>query len=287
MAAATVARAGKRKVRIGWISFSGWDIAIVASLDADAAQRELSVSDSRGPREVPLPRKYRRPRAGLVTIAGESCARRELPSADACLPSVPVKVHPAALRMLYHHGNRVSMATNMRGIGVDETKWLIAKEIPRLRRYALALVNDAAEADDLVQDCLERAIRKRHLWKRRGSMRSWLYRILYHVFINQSTRRNRIRQQTTLEDVELVLSEPARQEGDIIYREIAAAMQALSEDHRAAIVLTAVEGLSYDEAADVLDIPIGTLRSRLSRAREKLRGSYVSPDAGVSLRRVK
>jgi len=170
---------------------------------------------------------------------------------------------------------------------VDETKWLMAKEIPRLRRYALALVNDAAEADDLVQDCLERAIRKRHLWKRRGSLRSWLYRILYNVFINQSARRNRIRRQITLEAANIVPSEPARQEKQIVYREIAAAMQNLSKEHRAVIVLTAVEGLPYDEAATVLGIPIGTLRSRLSRAREKLRAIYVEPEAGVSLRRVK
>lgn len=170
---------------------------------------------------------------------------------------------------------------------MEETKWLIAKEIPRLRRYALALVDNAAEADDLVQDCLERAIRKRHLWKRRGSLRNWLYRILYRVFINQTPRRNRLRRQTTLDEADVARSEPARQEGQLVYREIAAAMQNLSKEHRAVIVLTAVEGLPYDEAADVLGIPIGTLRSRLSRAREKLRAIYVEPDAGVSLRRVK
>lgn len=99
----------------------------------------------------------------------------------------------------------------------------MAKEIPRLRRYALGLMNDPAEADDLVQDCLERAIRKRHLRMRRGSIRTWLYKILYNVFINQSARRNRIRQRTTFEEAGFAPSEPAHRERQIVYREIAAA----------------------------------------------------------------
>jgi len=170
---------------------------------------------------------------------------------------------------------------------VDETKWLISREIPRLRRYALALVGDPTEADDLVQDCLERAIRKRHLWKRRGSLRSWLYRIQYNIFLNQSTRRNRIRRQKPWEQAAAGMSEPAAQEGQIVYRDVAMAMRELPAEQRAAIVLTAIEGLPYDEAADILGIPIGTLRSRLSRGRERLRSLYVTPDGRASLRRVK
>lgn len=170
---------------------------------------------------------------------------------------------------------------------MDEVKWLIAREIPRLRRYAMALVDDAAAADDLVQDCLERALRKRHLWARRGSVRSWLYRILYNVFVNQGHHRLRARRQVALEDVPSALSHPPRQDAQLVCDDIAAAMQALPVDQRAAIVLTALEGLSYEEAAEVLGIRIGTLRSRLSRGRERLRELYTGHDNRVALRRVK
>lgn len=177
----------------------------------------------------------------------------------------------------------------MRDGGRDEVKWLMAREIPRLRRYALALTNNSDAADDLVQDCIERAIRKRHLWKQRGSMRAWLYRILYNVFINQSTHRNRVRRHVDLDEMDGSLSETARQEDRVACQDIAAAMQRLPPDQRAAIVLTAVEELSYDEAAGVLGIPIGTLRSRLSRGRERLRELYADPEQApaTSLRRVK
>jgi RNA polymerase sigma-70 factor (ECF subfamily) len=175
---------------------------------------------------------------------------------------------------------------------VDDVKWLIAREIPRLRRYALVLADDPDTADDLVQDCLERAIRKRHLWTRRGSLRSWLYRMLYNVFINQSARLNRRRNQVPVDEIPVVLSEPARQEQRMLCRDIAVAMRSLPKEQRAALALTALEEFSYDEAADILDIPIGTLRSRLSRAREKLREIYFEEDAfeedaGARLRRVK
>lgn len=158
---------------------------------------------------------------------------------------------------------------------MDDVKQLIADEIPRLRRYALALVNDPVAADDLVQDCIERGIRKRHLWSRRGSVRSWLYRILYNVFINQSAKRQRVQNEVELDALLHPPSSASEQEGKIIFREIAQAMQSLPPDQRAAIALTALEGLSYDEAASVMGVPIGTLRSRLHRGRETLRSVYV------------
>lgn len=170
---------------------------------------------------------------------------------------------------------------------MDEVKWLIAREIPRLRRYALALTDSPAAADDLVQDCLERAIRKRHQWHRHGSIRGWLYRILYTVFLNQDAQRKKAKMQVDIDEFTHVIDQPARQEQELVCKDIAAAMQALPEDQRAAIALTAVEGLSYDEAAEVLGVPIGTLRSRLARGRDKLRDLYVAPLPAATLRRVK
>ena len=152
----------------------------------------------------------------------------------------------------------------------DDDAWLIAEEIPRLRRYARTLTRDAAAADDLVQDALERAMRKWALWRRRGSLRAWLYRLLYNVFLNQLARARRRGVEVAVEETP-ALSAPPRQEDAAFCREIAAAMAALPADQRAALALTAVEGLSYDEAADVLGVPVGTLRSRLFRGRETLR----------------
>jgi RNA polymerase sigma-70 factor, ECF subfamily len=154
---------------------------------------------------------------------------------------------------------------------VDDLKWAIAREIPHLRRYARTLLRDADGADDLVQDCLERALRKRHLWQRTGSLRSWLFRIVFTQYVNGSARRARARRTEGLEAVDGVRAMPPAQEAHTEAIEVLDALFLLDEDQRAAILLVAVEGMSYDEAADALGIPIGTLRSRLWRGREALR----------------
>lgn len=154
---------------------------------------------------------------------------------------------------------------------MDEIRQMIAAEIPRLRRYALTLTNDPHHADDLVQDCLERALRKHRQWRRHGSIRNWLYRIQFHVFINQLPRQERRRLDVDIGALPLIRSTLPDQEHRVALRQIGLAMQTLPPEQRAAVALTAVEGLSYDEAAAVLDIPIGTLRSRLSRGRDRLR----------------
>lgn len=156
---------------------------------------------------------------------------------------------------------------------MQETKWLIAREIPRLRRYALALARDPVAADDLVQDTLERAIRKRHLWKRHGSLRGWMYQILYRTFLNQSARRKRRALEVDIDDAPEPIA-PGSPDSGLVRRDIVDALCELPAEQRAAIALTAIEGLSYDEAAAALDIPLGTLRSRLSRGRERLRTTF-------------
>lgn len=170
---------------------------------------------------------------------------------------------------------------------MDELKWLIAREIPHLRRYALALLNDPEAADDLVQDCLERAIRKRHSLQRRGSIRSWLFRIQYTLFIEGHRRRNR-RNETPLDDTIPDPAVPAGQESRLIYLDVAQGMAQLPVEQRAAIGLVALEGVPYDEAARILGVPIGTVRSRISRGRERLKalglGTIIQSER---LRRVK
>ncbi len=154
---------------------------------------------------------------------------------------------------------------------MDELQWLIAREIPHLYRYALALLRNTDAADDLVQDCLERALRKRQLWRRQGSMRNWLFRMLYNVFLNTRHTRRRERLAVPLEAIEPTMTESPRQEKYVEYRAIAQALDQLPEQQYAAIMLIALEGCAYDDAAWMLGVPVGTLRSRLSRGRETLR----------------
>lgn len=145
--------------------------------------------------------------------------------------------------------------------------------VPALRRYARALTHDPDRADDLVQDCLERAIRKRGLWRPSGSVRSWMFRILLNVYRNDLRKARRSPAPVSLEG--LPGRDPAGldvQPGRLALAETAQAMQALPAEQREVLLLVAVEEMSYAEAAAVLSIPVGTLMSRLARARAALRG---------------
>lgn len=154
---------------------------------------------------------------------------------------------------------------------MDDVKELIVQEIPQMRRFALFLTKNTANADDLVQDALERSIRKRHLWRRHGSIRGWLYRVMYNVFLNQRDRHNRHKDDISVDDMIAPPSAPAEQFQKVAFRDVSEALDQLPDGQATPIILTAVEGFSYDEAADILGVPIGTLRSRLFRGREALR----------------
>jgi RNA polymerase sigma-70 factor (ECF subfamily) len=147
----------------------------------------------------------------------------------------------------------------------------IESNVPALRRYARALTRNADRADDLVQDCIERAIRKQALWKPTGSLKSWLFRILLNLYRNELRTARRHGEHVP---VETLLVEPAvapAQPGRIALAEMSRAIDALAVEQREALLLVVLEGLSYSEAADVLAIPMGTLMSRLGRARAALR----------------
>ncbi len=146
--------------------------------------------------------------------------------------------------------------------------------VPALRRYARALTHNPDRADDLVQDCLERAIRKRGLWRPSGSVRSWVFRILLNVHRNDLRRTRRSPLPLSLDDA-MPGNEPAGpdvQPGRLALAETARAMQALPDEQREVLLLVAVGEMSYAEAAAVLSIPGGTRMSRLARARAALRG---------------
>lgn len=141
--------------------------------------------------------------------------------------------------------------------------------IPRLRRYARALVGDKSSADDLVQDTLERGIKKITLWQPGSDMRAWLFSIMHNLRVDQ-IRKPTMASELIHED----LAEPtipAHQTQGLEIRDLQTALALLPASQREVLLLVALEGMSYEDVALTLSIPIGTVMSRLSRAREKLR----------------
>lgn len=147
----------------------------------------------------------------------------------------------------------------------------IEAEIPRLRRYARALARDVAAADDLVQDCLARALGKLHLWEEGTDLRAWLFTILHNQYVNQVRRAVREGAAVGLSETEPMLMRPPHQGKQLELRDLERAIAKLPEEQRAVILLVGLEGMRYEEVAEVLGVPVGTVRSRLSRGREALR----------------
>ena len=140
--------------------------------------------------------------------------------------------------------------------------------IPRLRRYARALVGERAGADDLVQDTLERAWSKLHLYRRGTDLRAWLFTVMHNVHVN---KLRAARPTDPLDDGMPELAQRAPQGDALVVRDLDRAIARLPADQRAVLLLVTLEEMSYEEVARTLGIPIGTVMSRLSRAREKLR----------------
>jgi len=157
--------------------------------------------------------------------------------------------------------------------------------IPRLRRYARVLTGDAVRADDLVQDTLARAWEKRHLWREGSDLRAWLFTIMHNVHVNQIAMARREASNVSLDDDAGSVSwQPpvrANQLERVELMEIVEQMRRLPGDQREVLMLAAVEEMRYEDIAAVLSIPIGTVMSRLSRAREKLRRLLGEPASSL------
>jgi len=147
----------------------------------------------------------------------------------------------------------------------------VEASIPALRRYARALTRNADHADDLVQDCIERAIRKQTLWKPTGPLKAWLFRILLNLYRNELRLHRRRGEHVPVETLLVEPSVAPAQPGRIALNEMSRAIDTLNGEQREALLLVVLEGLSYAEAAEALEIPLGTLMSRLGRARAALR----------------
>ena len=147
----------------------------------------------------------------------------------------------------------------------------VVQHLASLRRYALALTRHESDAEDLVQDALVKAYEQRSAYRQAGSLSSWLMAILHNTFIdgvrarNAATRRNEAIRSTAENLI------PAGQNDSVRLNQIRAAFLHLPEEQRAAMHLVAIEDMTYAEAAEVLGVPVGTVLSRISRARERLR----------------
>lgn len=147
---------------------------------------------------------------------------------------------------------------------------LVEQEIQRLRRYARALTCDRERADDLVQDCLTRALAKQHLWQPGTDLRAWLFTILHYSRVGdlrpsgREALRNRIA-------IKILTPLPSGADSRLELLDLHRAIGKLPEHQRQVLLLVGLEGISYGQAAAVIGVPVGTVRSRIARARESLR----------------
>jgi len=156
---------------------------------------------------------------------------------------------------------------------------LIVPYIPNLRRYARALVGDRDGADDLVQDTLERAVRKFHLW-RPGDLRAWLFSIMHNVFVNQL----KARKIPTDVEIDETIAAPASSVSLLDLQDLQRALGTLAPEQREVVLLVALEDMSYADVSRALGIPMGTVMSRLSRGRERLRRAMNGEPARAELK---
>jgi RNA polymerase sigma-70 factor (ECF subfamily) len=148
---------------------------------------------------------------------------------------------------------------------------LIEAEIPRLRRYARVLTRDLTRADDLVQSCLTRAVAKQHLWQPGTDLRAWLFTILHNQHVNDVRRSVREGVNVAVEDAASMLTIQSSAFDVLQLRDLERALGKLAPEQHQVILLVGMEGMRYEVVAEILGVPVGTVRSRLSRGRDQLR----------------
>lgn len=161
----------------------------------------------------------------------------------------------------------------------------LEENIPSLRRYAWTLLRNSSDADDLVQDCLLKALDRIDTLRTESDLRSWLFTIMHNLYVNR-WRRMKLRTQIAAENAEPDLAVPPSQQASVEIQDVLRGLASLPEEQRQIVLLVAVEGFQYGEVAAMLGIPVGTVMSRLSRARDRLR-EIVEGRERPLLRRVK
>lgn len=155
------------------------------------------------------------------------------------------------------------------GTSQEEVRSGIAGMLPRLRRFARVITRDPQEADDLVQAAVEKALRNAAQWRPGSRLESWMFGIMKNAWIDELRARRRRGRVELPEEAGEHVADRASGSGEIVLS-VQSAMALLPEEQRLAVALVLVEGLSYKEAAEALDVPVGTLTSRLARGREAL-----------------
>ena len=161
---------------------------------------------------------------------------------------------------------------------MSEFHRLVEREIPRLRRYARALTRSADRADDLVQETLLRAIAKAHLWQTGTDIRAWLFTIMHNQYVNMVRRAMRDEAAVDIDQLSPSLVATTDPTASRQLHELERALDGLREEQREVILLVGLEGMSYEAAAQILSVPVGTVRSRLSRGRDALRRLMDMPE---------
>jgi RNA polymerase sigma-70 factor (ECF subfamily) len=154
---------------------------------------------------------------------------------------------------------------------MSEYHRLVEEQIPRLRRYARALTRNRDRADDLVQDTLSRALIKEEFWQPGTNLRAWLFTIMHHQNVNNVRRDIRESAMVDIDRISTTLPATTDPSASRKLVELDRALAQLPLDQRQVILLVGLEGMSYEETAGILGIPVGTVRSRLSRGRQALR----------------
>jgi RNA polymerase sigma-70 factor, ECF subfamily len=154
---------------------------------------------------------------------------------------------------------------------IDQLQSELPRLLPRLWRFAMRLTREKADAEDLLQRCWLRALERRAQWQSEGPPLSWLFSIMHSIWLNELRSRQCKRKWTDEWDQEQIEqcrdTQASGPEGHALYRQVVALVETLPEEQRSVLMLVAVEGLSYKEAAEVLCVPVGTVMSRLARAR--------------------
>jgi RNA polymerase sigma-70 factor (ECF subfamily) len=169
---------------------------------------------------------------------------------------------------------------------VESFSKLLIDAIPPLRRYARSLTGDTQQAEDLVQDCLDRGWSRMSQWQADTNVRAWLFTIMHNLYVNQLRRNSRQHAWDNLDNCEPVDVRQPAQDGAMDLRDLENGLARLSAEQREVLMLICLEGMSYEQVGGVLGIPIGTVMSRLHRAREEMR-RWMRGEASPRLRRVK
>jgi RNA polymerase sigma-70 factor (ECF subfamily) len=147
----------------------------------------------------------------------------------------------------------------------------VEAEVSCLRRYALKLVRNSAAAEELVQECVVRGLSKQHLWREGSNLRAWLCTILHNQYVNEIRRAVREGIAVELSEVDEQLAQPPQQDKTLQWRDACRAFAELTDGQRDAVLLIGLDGWSYERVAKRAGVPVGTIRSRLSRGRDRLR----------------